>query len=117
MTNPVIWSEGETPTKAKLDTYITALQEVEAVTPLTPIRFAVPFIQGGATGNLIRYRRYLHFKDEGELVDPSEIEEAITLTPNDDTARGTLDLDTTWVEHEMLFTIAGSDAAWLDDEP
>jgi hypothetical protein len=117
MTNPVRWVEGETPTKAKLDTYITALQEVEAVTPLTPVRFAVPFIQGGAVGNLIRYRRYLHFKDDGELEDPSAIEEPITLTADAETQRGTLDLTTTWVEHEMMFRITGSDAAWLDDEP
>jgi hypothetical protein len=117
MTNPVHWSEGETPTKEKLDTYISALQEVEAVTPLTPIRFATPFIQGGATANLIRYRRYLHFEDDGELQDPAELAETITLTADAETQRGTLDLDTTWVEHEMIFRVVGCDAAWLDDEP
>jgi hypothetical protein len=115
-TNPKVWAEGETPTKTELDKYKTALQEVEAVTGTVAVLMATPF-QSSATFNLLRTRRYLHFRSNGVLADPAASEDDITLSENSDTGRGTLDLDTTWVAYGQQFVCTGVNAVWHDDEP
>lgn len=116
MTIPVIWSEGDTPTKAKLDTYIAALQEVEAVFGEDGYLFASQFFGSAAIAHMTRSRRYLHFRSNGLLEDPEAVEDDITLTENPDTGRGTLDLDDTWIGYGALFRLSGINAAWQDDE-
>lgn len=115
MTTPFVFAEGDTPTKARLDTYISALQETEAVVGEAGVQFASPF-QSSATYNLIRTRRYLHFRSNGLLTDPAAVEDDITLSEGDH-GRGTLDLDTTWVGYGTRFVCTGVNAVWHDDEP
>ena len=115
MTTPYIFAEGETATKAKLDTLKTTLQEVEAVVGETGIQFATPF-QSAATFNVLRTRRYLHFRSNGLLEDPAAVEDDITLSEGEH-GRGTVDLDTTWVAYGTRFVCTGVNAVWHDDEP
>ncbi len=116
-TNPVLWAEGDIPTKAKLDTYNTALQEVEAATGGVAVRYAAPFITTGNTAQLLRTRRYLHFRSNGVLQHPTGAQDDITLSEDTATGRGTLDLNTTWLAPGQYCKLSGINAAWHDDEP
>ena len=115
-TNPKVWGEGEVPDKTELDKCITALQEVETATGAVGVRYACP-IRSEAIFNLIRTRRYLHFRSNGLLSDPAGVADEITLSENSETGRGTLDLDTTWIAYGVRFVCEGINAIWHDDEP
>lgn len=115
-TNPKLWAEGDTVPASELTKYVTALQEVAAVTGEAGLRMATPYLATGATVHLLRTRRYLHFRSNGRLLDSAGLEPAMTLNEGDH-GRGTLDLDTTWVGYGGYFIVNGVAAVWHDDAP
>jgi hypothetical protein len=115
MTVPRQWAHGDQPTATLMNQYAAALTEAHdslGEYAIQPLRLK----SSEAEFSLLHTWRYLHFTSSGALVDPAGVAKEIGLS-EDETGRGVLDLDGTWVAYGAVYHVRGCSACVEDYEP
>lgn len=118
MTTAVPYFGIEKPVAAKLN----ALADVfdEAHTVLGDVATSVPALQAygdGVAWQMVHVYRYLHFGSSGSIIDPTGVNEAVSISEND-TGQGVLDLDTIpWLAYGQRYKIDAVSWCKEDTDP
>jgi hypothetical protein len=82
----------------------------------TPVNLCGPHHRSEAVFTLFHTRRYLVFGSQGQLIDPTGINEPISLSTEE--AYGSRDLDeVAWLAYGMMYVVTGVSTALEDDAP
>lgn len=115
MTVPRQWAHGDQPTAGLMNLYAAALNEAHASLGDAAMQL-LRLKSSEAEFSVLHTWRYLHFTSTGALVDPAGVEDEIGLS-EDETGRGVLDLDGTWVAYGAVYHVRGVSACIEDWEP
>lgn len=112
MTIPV-WAHGNKPTAAQMNQYKTVLDA--AYVALEGGNWQLPAQHmSEAVFGLLHCYRYLHFGSQGALVDPTGIQDDVSLSDGS-TGHGVLDLDSLgWLGYGRRYEVTG--VTWCQED-
>ena len=115
MTIPV-YSHGQKPVAAAMNTYKTVLDAANTALSGGTIRLPAQHVSEAVFGIMHCYR-YLHFGSQGALVDPTGVQDDVSLSDSGE-GHGVLDLDSLgWLGYGRRYEVTGVTWCQEDVEP